>query len=140
MYEATMENLSTLAKLVMTDGRTLMIAGDLDILHISAIAFILVFLMVRIAKKKYRSFFKSSTAESALTNNFVADRFFSTRRIPARKNCPNCAEQLPLSVLICNACDYNFLSRMVGGRHRLLPPPAPMTHEVSKPSFVSAGL
>jgi hypothetical protein len=29
---------------------------------------------------------------------------------------------------------------MVGSRHKMLPSPASMTHEVSKPSFASAGL
>jgi hypothetical protein len=41
---------------------------------------------------------------------------------------------------MCEACEYNFLSRMVGSRHKMLASPAPMTHEVSKPSFASAGL
>jgi len=140
MCEAIMENLSTLVKLVVTDGSTFMIAEGINILHFSAIALILVFLTARLAKKKYGSFFRSFTAENAFTNNCVSDRFFSTQRIPALKNCPHCAEQLPLSALICDACEYNFLSRMVGGRHKLLPSPEPMTREVSKPSFVSAGL
>lgn len=135
-----MENLSTLAKLVVTDGRTLMIAEGLNILHFSAIALILVFLTARIAKKKYGSFFKSFIAESTLTNNCAFGRFFERPHILALKKCPNCAEQLPLSALICDACDYNFLSRMVGRGQKLLPSPVPMTHGVSKQSFTSAGL
>lgn len=110
-----MENLSTLVKLVVTDGSTLMIAEGINILHFSAIALILVVLTARIRKKRYSSFFKSSIAGSALTDNCVSDRFFAPQRIPPQKNCPNCAEQLPLSALICDACDYNFLSRTVGG-------------------------
>ena len=135
MYEVTMEQLSSLVKLVMTDGSTLMITADLNILQFSAIALILVFLMARIAKKKYGSFFRSSRAESVFTNSCVTNRFFASQRIAAQKNCPNCAEQLPLSALICEGCDYNFLSRMVGSRHKTLPLPAPMTHEVSQPSL-----
>jgi len=140
MHEMTMEQLSSLVKLVMTDGSTLMITADLNLLQFSAIALILVFLMARIAKKKYGSFFRSSVAESTLTNNFVGDRFFASQRIPPQKSCPNCAEHVPLSALMCEACEYNFLSRMVGSRHKMLASPAPMTHEVSKPSFASAGL
>jgi hypothetical protein len=41
----------------------------------------------------------------------------------AFKECPHCADQLPLSTLVCDACDYNFLSRAVGLRHKLLPAP-----------------
>jgi hypothetical protein len=129
--EVTMEKLSSLLKLVMTDGSTLMVTGDLTILQFSAIALILVFLLARMAKKKYSSSFRSSMAESAITNNFVADRIFASQRISLQKDCPNCAEHVPLSALICEACEYNFLSRMVGSRHKMLPSPAPMTHEVS---------
>jgi hypothetical protein len=39
------------------------------------------------------------------------------------KNCPKCAEQLPLSTLVCDACDYNFLSGSSQSRYRLLPAP-----------------
>ena len=41
------------------------------------------------------------------------------------KTCPNCDDQLPLSTLVCEACDYNFLSGTFGPRHKLLPPPDP---------------
>lgn len=41
----------------------------------------------------------------------------------AFKNCPNCAEQVPLSTLACDACEYNFLSGSNGPRHKLLPSP-----------------
>ena len=116
-----------------------MITGDLNILQFFAIALMLVFLIARVAKRTHGSFFKSS-AESALTNNFVTDRLFAGQRTPPHKNCPNCAEHVPLSALICEACEYNFLSRMVGSRHKMLPSSAPMTHEISKPSLVSAGL
>ena len=41
----------------------------------------------------------------------------------AFKKCPNCAEQLPLSTLVCDACEYNFLSESNGPKHKLLPAP-----------------
>ena len=41
----------------------------------------------------------------------------------ALKTCPKCALQLPLSTLVCETCDYNFLSGSVGTRHKLLPAP-----------------
>jgi hypothetical protein len=133
MYEAIAENFSTFAKLIVTDGSTLMIAGGLDILHFSAIALILVLLAVRIAKKK------SFTARSDPMDNSTAGRFFERHHIPALKKCPNCAEQLPLSALICDACDYNFLSGMVGHGQKLLPSPEPMPHEMPDQRFASAG-
>ena len=39
------------------------------------------------------------------------------------KTCPSCADQLPLSTLVCDACEYNFLSGSISPRHKLLPPP-----------------
>ncbi len=117
-----------------------MMADGLNILHFSAIALILVFLAAMIAKKKYARSFKTFVAESKLANNSVSDRLFDRPRIPALKKCPNCTEQLPLSALICDACEYNFLSTMVGRGQRFLPSPEPMTHEASNQSFASAGL
>jgi hypothetical protein len=76
----------------------------LNILHFFAIALIVTFLTARIASKKDRAIFKR-------------------QHVATLKKCPKCAEQLPLPALVCDACDYNFLSRMVGRRHELLPSP-----------------
>ena len=38
------------------------------------------------------------------------------------KKCPKCTEQLPVSALVCDACDYNFLAGSIL-RHKLLPMP-----------------
>ena len=112
-----------------------MIPEGLNILHFSAIAFILVFLTARIAKRKYGSFFKSFLAGRTFTNNYITGRISERDHLLALKKCPNCTEQLPLSILICEACDYNFLSGMVGHGHRLLPSPEPLAHEMRKQSF-----
>lgn len=40
----------------------------------------------------------------------------------AFKKCPQCAEQLPLSALVCDACGHNFLASSIL-RHKLLPAP-----------------
>lgn len=140
MYEAIVENLSTFANLVVTDGKTLMIAEGLDILDFFAIALILVFLTTRIAKKKHGGSFKSLRAQSTPTNNRVADRFFERKRVPALKPCPACAEQLPLSALICAACDYNFLAARPGRGQKLLPPPESVAHEVPEQNIAAAAL
>jgi hypothetical protein len=116
-----------------------MIAEGFNILVLSAIALILVFLAGTIAKRQYGVSFKSFLAACRLKNN-AADRMFESHRIPALKKCPSCTGQLPLSALMCDACDYNFLSGMVGRGHKMLPSPKPLVHEVSKQSLASAGV
>jgi len=128
MYEAILEKFSTFATLVMTDGSTIMMAEGLDILHYSAIVLILVFLAVRIARKKDGRFFKSPEAGNTLTKDCTSGRIFKRQQIPATKKCPKCAEQLLLSALICDTCDYNFLSGMVGLRNKMLQSPEPLGH------------
>src|SRR4029453_8540716 len=73
--------------------------------------------------------FFSITSLTRIAKNCSDDRILGRHRIPALKKCPNCAEEVPLSVLMCDACDYNFLSGMVGCRLKLLPSPEPLTHE-----------
>ena len=140
MYEAIVEDLSTFANLVLTDGRALMTAEGLDILDFFAIALILVFLTTRIAKKKHGESFKSLRAQSTPTSNRAAGRFFERKRVPALKPCPSCAEQLPLSALICDACAYNFLAARPGRGQKLLPPPESMAHEVPEQNIAAAAL
>lgn len=124
MYEAISQILSLLT-LVVTNGSTRIIDGDSDILHFLAIALILAFLTARIASKKDGSFFKW----------FVAGAFLGIIALPVAiaikrqhflsvlKKCPKCAEQLPVSALVCDACEYNFISRIVGHGHKLLASP-----------------
>jgi hypothetical protein len=140
MYEAIVEDLSTIANVVLTDGKTLMIAEGLDMLDFFAIALILVFLTTRIAKKKQGGSLKSRRAQSTPTSNRASDRFFERKRVPALKPCPSCAEQLPLSALICDACDYNFLAARPGRGQKLLPPPESMAHEVPEQNIAAAAL
>ena len=114
-----------------------MLAGDLGISYF-AIAAILIYLAARIVKRKPRDRFESSLAAKSFTEYSVAERFFPAQRIPTEKNCPNCAEPLPLSALICEGCDYNFLSRSVGGKHKLLAAPGSTAHVRTKPRLVTA--
>jgi hypothetical protein len=121
------------------DGSTAMIAEESNILHFAAIALILVFLAIRRAKGKDGSFFKSFLAGRTLTKDSTTDRMFEMHHIQAMKKCPNCSEQLPLSALICEPCDYNFLSGMVGHGHKLLPSPEPRVHEMPTQIFAYRG-
>lgn len=50
--------------------------------------------------------------------------------ILAFKKCPQCAEQIPVSTLVCDHCDHNFLAGSVL-RHKLLPAPEPLTNAAS---------
>jgi hypothetical protein len=127
-YGVIMENFSTLTKLALTDSRTFMIAGDT--LHIAAIALILIFITARIVKRKNGSFLNPFCLASMLPNHRASERFFEIKHVAALKSCPNCATQHALSVLICDACDYNFLTERPGRGQRLLPPPQPMIHKV----------
>ena len=99
-----------------------MIAGGFGLYHLFALALFLI-LAAWMAKKPFGAFFKPHTAGSALTNNLLAERLFATKPIPAQKNCPNCAEPTPISALFCDACEYNFLSGMVGTKLKSLPAP-----------------
>jgi hypothetical protein len=56
------------------------------------------------------------------------------------KPCPNCAEELPLSAIICDACDYNFLAARPGRGQKLLPPSEAVTREVPEQRIASAAL
>jgi hypothetical protein len=104
----------------------LMIAEDLnlDILHFSAIVLTLALLTARIASKKDGSFLKWFVAGAFL--GIIALPLAIVKRqhvaLTALKKCPKCDEQLPLSALVCDVCDYNFISRMVGHPHKLPPP------------------
>ena len=139
MHEAILRNLSSLATLVGMDGSTAMTVEELNILHFAALALILVFLAIRRAKGKDGSFFNSFLAGLGFKNDHATDHMFEKGHIQAMKKCPNCSEQLPLSALICEPCDYNFLSGMVGRGHKLLPSPKPRVHEVPTQIFAYRG-
>jgi hypothetical protein len=121
MYKAISQSLS-LVTLMVTNGSTLMIDGGSDLLHFLAIALTLGFLTARIASKKDGSFFKWFVAGALLGIIALPVAIFKRRHavLAALKKCPKCAEQLPLSALVCDTCDYNFISRIAGHGHRLL--------------------
>ena len=85
-----------------------------------AIALTVVILAVKIASKRDPGFFQGFLAAAAFKGARAKRQDLV---LSALKTCPKCAEQLPLSTLVCDTCDYNFLSRTVGHRHKLLPAP-----------------
>ena len=112
-----------------------MTAENLDILNFFTPAIILMFLIARTGNKKQGGFFKALAMRSAFSDDCAVDRMFEKQHIPSLKKCPNCVEHLPLSALICEACDYNFLSGMVGYGNRLLAAPEPRPRQMAKRSF-----
>jgi hypothetical protein len=116
MEAAIVENLSNLMNFVLTYVSTLMIAGGVNILLVIAVVLILVLLVARIIKRK-RHVLKAFGAQSTAASG----RFFSSQRSPALKPCPNCGGQLPLSAIICDHCEYNFLAQRPGRGQKLLP-------------------
>jgi hypothetical protein len=77
-------------------------------------------LTTRIAGKKAGSFkpFREAVPSRIWFNFFEKQPLSRTH-----KNCPNCAAQVPLSALLCDACDFNFIASIASHRHKLLNPP-----------------
>jgi hypothetical protein len=136
MVQAILENLSILANLILTHGSALLMVAGLDILSLTALILILV-LLTRIVKRK-RGVRNSLGAGGAGTNQRAFVRLFETQRSPALKQCPNCSTQLPLSTIICDKCDYNFLAERPGRGQKLLSPPQPMTRELPEQKIAPA--
>jgi hypothetical protein len=133
MYQAILQKLSTLATRMMTDGSMLMIDERGDTVYFSTIILIGGLLTAGLLKK-YGGLFKGRN----LGIHGDPDRVFEKQRLLILKKCPNCAEELSLSALICDGCDYNFLSGMIGRGQKLLPTPEPLTPKVSKPTLASS--
>ena len=91
-----------------------------DLFAIATIAVLVPSIAIRIARHKADS--RVHEFAGRALNPF---RKHNTPALSALKKCPACAEQLPLSALICEGCDYNFLAGSVRYRHKMLPPPEP---------------
>jgi Uncharacterised protein family UPF0547 len=85
----------------MLDGWSIPVfAENPDLLHYILIMLIFALIVMRTTRK-----------EGTKKSDLAALTF---------KKCPGCSAQLPLSTLVCDACDYNFLSSSIL-RHKLLP-------------------
>ena len=112
-----------------------MLVEGSNLLYFSVLAFLVIFLSARMAKRIRGRFFKSSSADYAFTIHRPSGGMFERQQMPALKKCPNCSKELTLATLICEGCEYNFLSGTVGLRNRLLASPGPLTGEIAKESF-----
>jgi hypothetical protein len=134
MDEMLLNNLSSFANQVMTNGSMIMIADGSDILPYCAIALMLGFLTARIGSKKGGSFFKWFVAGTLGGIIALPVAIFKKEPValPAFKKCPKCTGEIPIFALVCDACDYNFISGLVGNRHPMLPAPnEPLACDVS---------
>jgi hypothetical protein len=119
--ETIVENLPTLTNVVLTYADNL-IAENLDVLSLSAVTLTLAFLVAKRLRRK-RTVSKSFQADESFTRKRVTGRLFKSQRTPVLKPCPSCAQQLPLSAIMCDTCDYNFLAERPGRRQVLLAAP-----------------
>ena len=125
MSETIVGDLSTLMNVGLTHAGTL-IAESSDVLSLSA-ALTLALLAAKMFREK-RSASKAFQAHDSFSRKRVGN-LFKSQRTPVLKPCPSCAQQLPLTAIICDTCDYNFLAERPGRRQVLLQPPKPLIHE-----------
>ncbi|MGH7797099.1 MAG: hypothetical protein ACREQ2_19730 [Candidatus Binatia bacterium] len=125
MAEIVSTDFSSFATDLLTNARALVIAEDANILYFSAIAVTLGLLTAKIASKKDGGFFKWFIAGAFLGIIALPVAIFKKQHVPltALKKCPKCDDQLPLPALVCDACDYNFISGIAGHRRQMLPSP-----------------
>jgi len=137
--EPMMENLSNLASLVWTYSTRLLIADHLDTFLTVAVSLMLVLFMAKTVGRK-RSVRKSFRVRRTATKRRASGRLSKRQRRAVLKPCPSCAEKLPVSTIICDACAYNFLAERPGRGQALLPSPQPMNHEAPEQKIASAEL
>ena len=136
MYEMISINLSSFSTHAMANGSMRMIGSD--ILYYCAIALILGFLTAKIGSKKGGTFFQWFVAGALVGVIALPVAILKKERVAllALKKCPKCAGQIPLSALVCDGCDFNFISGFAGHRHKMLPAPnEPPARDVSQQTF-----
>ena len=138
MYETYINAFLALADRMLMDVYRFLGAGGSDILHLSAIALLLFLLAAGIVKKHRGTCSEAVMAKNTHASHRASDGFFERKRTLRLKSCPNCAAELIISALVCDACDYNFLAARPMRPQRALPPPTP-TSKVSRRRVASAG-
>ena len=132
MSETIVGNFPILMNVVLTYAGTLT-AESLGVLSLST-ALTLALLAAKMFRKK-RRVSKSFQAHDNFTRKSVGS-LFKSQRTPVLKPCPSCAQQLPLSAIICDTCDYNFLAERPARRQVLLQLPKLLTHETPQQKSV----
>jgi hypothetical protein len=98
--------------------------------YIGAIAMLMLIYWIKYALSRAEGFFSALVAGRLFSDDHGADRMFERQSFSALKKCPSCSEELPLSALICHACDHNFLTGTIGGANRMLPAPGAQVYEM----------
>jgi hypothetical protein len=134
MDETIFAELMRLATMTGMEWLAEMISDNIAFVPLAVFAIYLVCLTAKNAKGS-GGFFRALFAGGWCNEDEAVDRMFEQRNLPALKSCPGCAEQLPLSTLICESCDYNFLTGMAGGAQRMLPAPEAQVFEIRPRNF-----
>jgi len=124
MFEAISKSFLSFVAL-MLERETMGISFDgTSIFRLLTIALTLAFLTAGIARNKGGSFLKWFLAGALVGIIALPIAIFKREKVasPAQKQCPKCAEQLPMQAVVCDACDYNFLSMTAGNQHKPMPP------------------
>ena len=134
MFEAILKHFSSFVTLMVERATTAMTFEGIGIFHLFVMALALAFLTAGIAHNKGGSFFKWFLAGAFLGIIALPVAVFKKKQLapPALKQCPKCAEQLPIQALVCDWCDYNFVSMMVGCQHKPVPPPSGQPGQLSR--------
>ncbi len=117
---------------MMTDG--------INIYYIPTIALTVALLFTWGVKRKRGNFFRSFLASTGLKKSYANDLMFENLRVPVFKKCPNCEGQLPLSALLCDSCDFNFLAGSLCRGNKMLPAPDAFDDHASNREIAAAGM
>lgn len=136
--EGISEQLLSLGNLALTYGGRFMIPKGLDILYFSSVALIVALGATFV--KRHRGVPKFFQAEDLSIHKQAGGHLFKGQRRPVLKPCPSCAAQLPLSAIMCDTCDYNFLAERPGRGQALLEPPRPFNQDGTEQRIAAAGV
>jgi hypothetical protein len=123
MFEAISKSFLSFVALMVEREATGISVDGLSIFRLLAMALALAFLTAGIARNKGGSSLKWFFAGALVGVIALPMAIFKRKKItyPGQKQCPNCAQKLPIQAILCDACDFNFLSMAVGNRYKPIP-------------------
>ena len=124
MFEAISKSFSSSVVLMLEHETTGISVDGLSIFRLLTIALTLAFLTAGIAHNKGGSFLRWFLAGALVGIIALPIAIFKREKVvgPGQKQCPKCAGQLPMQAVVCDGCDYNFLSMRAGNRNKPMPP------------------
>lgn len=120
MFDVVLKDFSSFVAVAVERGSIAMVGEAINIFHLLLGALTLGLLTAAIANHKGGSLFKWFLAGSVFGILALPIAIFKLKKVaaPARKQCPNCAAEILIHALICDACNYNFLFTLSEYRHR----------------------